>query len=151
MNKARVKLWGLLFALAGGALLLNALCIQPGALIASAKWNNFGNYSPTLTITPTALGRFLAAEEGLASLAGFHAVDDYIAGTFWTDIGRATPVKQVSLEGSKSLYQQFVCHLYLAGKNPLQRTWNIDANRVAANEFDQVTNLCNYPKYMVAR
>lgn len=113
-------------------------------LISKVQWNNFGSYSPTLTIYPTFFGRVMAAPSGTASLVGLHFIDQQTATNYWNIAIRDAGNAQGETD-SLSMHQQFNCHFYFASKNPLQDSWNIDTQRLPAVMGIQFLNTCNYP------
>jgi Protein of unknown function (DUF2599) len=113
-------------------------------LIDRTQWNNFGSYSPTLTIYPTVFGRIIAAPSGLASAIGLHALDQKTSTAFWNAALIQTPKNAAKIR-TLTMHQQFNCHFYFASKNPFQDSWNIDTHRLPAGMNIQILNTCNYP------
>lgn len=119
--------------------------LKPGYIIEWTKWNKMSEASPTLTIHPSLEARILAAGSGVFSILGLHSIDQANAERYWREAIASADTSHHRRPFTLSMHQQFNCHYYLASKNLLQDTWNIDLKRMPESMPWQVIHLCNNP------
>lgn len=114
-------------------------------MIDRTSWNRTSEFSPTLSVYPSAWGRAVALATTYPLSSGFLGVADQLSSTAaWSEALSKTARASYPNPGTPTMRAQFDCHFFWVSKrHPRKVSWNLDTLRPYASMVLLAQKNCN--------
>jgi hypothetical protein len=114
-------------------------------MIDRTAWSNTGQYSPTLSVYPSAWGRAVALATTYPFSSGVIAIVDQLSlNAAWSETLAKTSRAGNPNPDTPTMFVQFECHYFWVSKRaPRKASWNLDSKRPYGSMTAQALKNCN--------